>query len=184
MTGFSDLVLFNGSWWSMSDLELDYNYSIRANVTGNRTPAISWLNIDKESMEITSGKNGKLNVSFAPQGLKDGLYEAYIEVSSNSQTNPFVKIPVYMVNGELTSISIAENGKPAISLKGGTLTVKDGKAISSLNVSDIAGRNVKNVAANGNEAAVDLAGLGKGVYVVTVAYADGTSTSIKVPVLK
>ena len=183
--GFGDLVNIGGStWWSMADLELDYNYCIRANVTGDRTPAISWLSTDKKSMEVAAGSEGKLNVSFTPQGLEEGVYEAYLEVSTNDPFNSFIRIPVYMVNGELTAIGSVEQEGLGITLNGGNVTIKGGKTITALKVSDLTGRCLMTSKPGAEEATVDLSRFAKGVYVITATYADGKSVSVKVPALK
>lgn len=182
--GFGDLVNIGGNtWWSMADLELDYNYCIRANVTGDRTPAISWLSTDKKSMEVAAGSEGKLNVSFTPQGLEEGIYEAYLEVSTNDPFNSFIRIPVYMVNGELTAIGSVEQEGLGITLNGGNVTIKGGKTIAALKVSDLTGRCLMTSKPGAEEATVDLGRFAKGVYVITATYADGKSVSVKVPAL-
>lgn len=183
--GFGDLVNIGGNtWWSMADLGLDYNYCIRANVTGNRTPAISWLSTDKKSMEVAAGSEGKLNVSFTPQGLEEGVYEAYLEVSTNDPFNSFIRIPVYMVNGELTAIGSVEQEGLGITLNGGNVTIKGGKTIAALKVSDLTGRCLMTSKPGAEEATVSLSQFAKGVYVITATYADGKSVSVKVPALK
>lgn len=183
--GFGDLVNIGGNtWWSMADLGLDYNYCIRANVTGNRTPAISWLSTDKKSMEVAAGSEGKLNVSFTPQGLEEGIYEAYLEVSTNDPFNSFIRIPVYMVNGELTAIGSVKQEGLGITLNGGNVTIKGGKTITALKVSDLTGRCLMTSKPGAEEATVDLSRFAKGVYVITATYADGKSVSVKVPALK
>lgn len=183
--GFGDLVNIGGStWWSMADLGLDYNYCIRANVTGDRTPAISWLSTDKKSMEVAAGSEGKLNVSFTPQGLEEGVYEAYLEVSTNDPFNSFIRIPVYMVNGELTAIGSVEQEGLGITLNGGNVTIKGGKTIAALKVSDLTGRCLMTSKPGAEEATVSLSQFAKGVYVITATYADGKSVSVKVPALK
>lgn len=183
--GFSDLVNIGGNtWWSMSDLGLDYNYCIRANVGGTRTPVINWLSVDKENLEVASGSTDKIGLSFATQGLKKGLYEAAIEITTNDPLLKSTVVPVYMVNGDLSAISEIENGKPGIVLNGNVLTVKSAKAVSGVKVTDISGRSMMSAAVNGNEATVDLTAFGKGVYIVTVAHNDGTKISVKVPVIR
>ena len=185
VVGFGDIVNIGGdTWWSMADLGLNYNYCIRANVTGNRTAAINWLSTDKKSVEVAAGTEGKLNVNFTPQGLKDGLYEAYLEISTNDPLNSFTRIPVYMLNGELTAIGSVEKDNLGITLNGSTVTIKSDKTIAVVNVSDLSGRSVMTTKVNSEEATVNLGSLGKGVYIITATYTDGKSVSVKVPVLK
>lgn len=183
IVGFSDIVNIGGDiWWSMSDLGLDYSYCIRANVTGTRTPAINWLSVDKESVNVSAGLTSDVNISFAPQGLGDGLYEAYLEVSTNDPLNKFTRIPVYMIKENGSSIQIVKDAISDITLNGNVLNINGDKGISRVRMSDVAGRSVLNMAVESNEASLNLATLGRGVYIVTVAYSDGTSSSVKVPV--
>ena len=168
----------------MADLGLDYNYCIRANVTGTPTAAISWLSLDKEQMEVAAGQSGKVNVTLSPQVLDKGLYEAYVEISSNDKFTPTVKIPVYMINGTVTGISLNENGNANVRINGGNLTVSGDKEIASVAVYDLNGQTVKNAKAAGKQATISLNGLAKGVYIIKVAFADGSASTVKVPVLK
>lgn len=185
IVGFGDIVNIGGkTWWSMADLGPNYNYCIRANVTGDRTPAISWLSTDKQSVEISSNSESKVSVNFNPQDLDEGLYEAYLEISSNDRLNSFVRIPVYMINGQLSGIGTVENGETAIRLNGSTLTISGEKAIANIIVTDMSGRTAMTARADGNEASVSLGTLANGLYIATVIYADGKSVSVKVPVLK
>ncbi|MGM9704778.1 MAG: GEVED domain-containing protein [Prevotella sp.] len=183
VVGFGDIVNIGGdTWWSMSDLGLDYNYSIRANISGERTAAINWFNMDKETLTVAPNSTGKVGMNFSTQGLNQGLYEAVIELSCNDPFNSYSKIPVYMVNGSVTSISLDKNGKAGISLDGTTLNVNTGKTISNIAIYDLNGRNVMTCA--GNDTTVGLDNLGKGVYVVKVSHTDGTSVSVKFPVVR
>jgi len=180
VTGFGDVVNIGGNiWWSMADLGLDYNYCIRANVTGTRTAAINWLSVDKETLTVAPHSTEKLNISFAPQALSDGLYEAYVDIRSNDPLVSHSRIPVYLIKGDLTDIDLKENAKPGITFNGSTLVIKGDKTMAGVSVSDIAGRIVMNTTISGNEAVVDLSAYGKGVYIVTTTYADGTSMSVK-----
>ena len=181
--GFGDLVNIGGdTWWSMGDLGMNYNYSIRANISGDRTAAINWLSVDKETLNLAPHTTGKVGINFSAQGLNKGLYEAVIELSCNDPFNSFNKIPVYMVNSSVTGITLDNNGKAGISLDGTTLNVNTGKAINGIAVYDLNGRNMIN--SNGNTGTISLATLGKGVYVVKVNHTDGTSVSVKFPVVK
>lgn len=183
MVGFGDIVNIGGStWWSMSDLGLDYNYCIRANVAGTRTPVIDWLSLDKTSAEVAPGASENIAVALSAKDLKKGIYEAQIEVTTNDPLANKITIPVYMVNGDVSSVSEIESGKPAIIINGSVLTVTSPKAVAQVKVTDLAGRCVMDAPAYGNEASVDLAAFGKGLFIVTVVNADGTSVSVKVPV--
>lgn len=123
-------------------------------------------------------------MNFDPQGLEEGLYEAYLEISTNDPLNSFVRIPVYMINGQLSGIGSVENGETSVRLNGSTLTVSGEKAIANIVVTDMSGRTAMTVKADGCEASVSLASLANGLYIATVVYDNGKAVSIKVPVLK
>lgn len=183
--GFGDLVNIGGNyWWSMADLGLNYNYNIRANVTGTRTPAINWMAIDKQTVEVAPASTENINVSFDATNLKEGVYEAYIEIVTDDPLCGYTNIPVYMVKGEGVGVSTIRGDKPAIVLNNGAVSVKTGKAIASITVTDLNGRTVLNEAVNADAATADLNSFGKGIYVVSVRHTDGTKVSMKVPVVK
>lgn len=124
IVGFGDIVNIGGdTWWSMADLGLDYNYCIRANVTGTRTAAINWLSVDKNNVEVAAGNTEKVNVNFAPQGLAEGIYEAYLDITINDPLNAYTRIPVYMTKGQSSGISLVKDGMSDIVLRGNVLSV-------------------------------------------------------------
>ena len=75
--GFADRVNVGGStWWSLADLGQDGNILIKANVTGERTVAIDWLDIDKTNVSIEQGEEEDVSLTFSTAGLEGTLYEA------------------------------------------------------------------------------------------------------------
>lgn len=185
MVGFGDIVNIGGQvWWSMSDLGLDYNYCIRANVAGTRTPVIDWLSLDKNSVEVQPSASENIAVNLSVQGLKQGIYEAQIEVTTNDPLGKKTTIPVYMVNGDIASVSEIETGKLGIVFNGSILTITDVKPLAEIRVTDLSGRCVMNAPADGNEITIDFSALGKGLFIVTAVRNDGTSLSVKVPATK
>ncbi|MFR0835826.1 MAG: hypothetical protein ACLSG8_06470 [Barnesiella sp.] len=89
--GFGDIVNVGGStWWSLADLGMDSNNSLRANITGERTPAISWLTADKRA-GITGANSETVKLTMNATDLKTTLYEAIVEITSNDILNQSVK---------------------------------------------------------------------------------------------
>ncbi len=178
--GFGDLVNVGGeTWWSLSDLGNDGNVSIRANVTGTRTPAISWLTVDKSAVEVAAGSHEEVGVNFNTAGLDNTLYEAVIKVSSNDPLSSTIKIPVYLASKKEAGISVNEmlTAKVFVGSDKVVRVVSD-KEVSYLFATDIDGSLI-NLAYGSN---LDLSEVQKGVYVVKVVYADGTEESTTVAV--
>lgn len=96
--GYGDLICIenNNYWWSLADLGYDANVLIRANVTGQRTPAVSWLTIDKTSDNVAAGEKSQLNLTIDADKLGGTVYDAVIKIASNDQLAPSIKIPVYL----------------------------------------------------------------------------------------
>mgnify|MGYP000201801879 CR=1 FL=1 len=186
IVGFGDMVNIDGDkWWSMSDLGMDFNYCIRANVSGKRTPAINWLSLDKKLFEVAPGSSTTLNVNVDASELDKALYEAKIEVVSNDGLSSAIDIPVYIVNDATTGIyAKAYTGDTTIKLGNRLLSVSAEKSISSVQVSDLAGQALSNTAVNGSECSIPLGNAAGSINIVTIRYADGSQTTIKVPTIK
>ncbi len=106
--GYGDLISIenNNYWWSLADLGYDGNVLIRANVTGQRTPAVSWLSIDKTSDKIAAGSKSQLNLTIDASKLDETIYDAVVKIASNDQLAPTVKIPVYLDLDKSTGIKV------------------------------------------------------------------------------
>ncbi len=178
--GFGDLLSTGQNYfWSLSDLGYDGNVCIRANVTGTRTPAISWLTVDKSAVEVAAGSHEEVGVNFNTAGLDNTLYEAVIKVSSNDPLSSTIKIPVYLASKKEAGISVNEmlTAKVFVGSDKVVRVVSD-KEVSYLFATDIDGSLI-NLAYGSN---LDLSEVQKGVYVVKVVYADGTEESTTVAV--
>jgi photosystem II stability/assembly factor-like uncharacterized protein len=81
------------SWGHLSDnAALDYNWNIRANLTG--TPLNQWLSVAPTSGTITPGNSNVLTVTFDATGLETGTYHALLRFVTNDPTNLQVDLPV------------------------------------------------------------------------------------------
>lgn len=185
LCGFGDRTYIGQDiWWSMVDLGMNYNYCLRANVTGERTPAISWLSVADRHIDVANGKTGKVNVSVDASKLDNGLYEAKIEIRTNDALRSVINIPVYVVNGQGTGIISKEyTGGATVRVSGNTLAVSADKNIDRIQVFDLSGRLTQTLSVNGRSYNATLTGLSGSLYIMKISYADGTSSTIKVPVI-
>lgn len=183
--GFGDRVNIGGdTWWSMGDLGLSYNYSIRANVTGERTPAISWLSLDKTALKVSGGGKETVNVKLDSKNLDNSLYEAVIEIQSNDELRQTVKVPVYLINGTLSGIYESSVMDASIRFNNGTVEISSEKTVQNVVLTDMGGRVLKSHNVNGTEATVRIPATSSPVLVLTVGYSDGSKCAIKIPALK
>lgn len=177
--GFGDIINIGGNtWWSMADLGLDYNYCIRANVTGEPTDAISWLTTDGSSVDIAPGQSSKFNFTLDPSKLDSHpVYEALVEVSSNDELCPKLAVPVYMTQtgkAALSAPSVTSGFN--IALAGTTLTVTSSQTVKSIAVTSVSGQT----SALAEGSSVNLRDAAHGIYIVTVNFADGKSANAKI----
>lgn len=186
VSGFGDRVNIDGdTWWAMSDLGMDYNYCIRGNVTGERTPAISWLSVDSGNIEIGVGDNISLNVAVDASKLDNALYEAKIEITTNDNLRSVIEIPVYVENGiTLGIIDRKYTGGSTIKFSRNALDINGEKEISTVLLTDMSGKIFKKVKVNNMSYTIPLSSVTASLYVVKVIYSDGTSSSVKIPVFK
>lgn len=81
------------SWGHLSDNpELNANWNIRANLTGN--PIQQWLSVAPASGTLAPGVSMNLIVSCDADGLEVGTYEALLRFVSNDPNNGTVDLPV------------------------------------------------------------------------------------------
>lgn len=171
--GFADRVNVGGStWWSLADLGQDGNILIKANVTGERTVAIDWLDIDKTNVSIEQGEEEDVSLTFSTAGLEGTLYEAAIKISSNDPLTSVKKIPVYLNCNTQGSINeITEMATATIYADAyNNIVVKSDKEVSCMMAVDVKGQLLGYSYSN----ILDMGDFQKGIYVVRVVYADGS----------
>lgn len=181
--GFGDIVNVGGSkWWSLADLGMSSNLNIRANVAGERTPAISWLEPGKTDFSITGEGTENLSFTIHTENLEPTLYEAAIELQTNDVLNKSAKIPVYVtvktpdrLNQETVKpVSVYPN--PVRDL----LNVKAGKEIARLSLTDLSGRTVLGKRCGQQEENLDVSRMPAGIYLLEIEYRDGNKDNRKV----
>ena len=181
VAGYGDVCNVGGNyWWSMSALGIDSNFCVRANVTGELTPYLSWLTLDSSSLSVKPGEKATVNARMNPENLATGTYEASIELRTNDELNPCMTMPVYFVSGVLAGIDAAQVAKASVKFTAEGIVLSGQEAISSVSVADLSGRVILNEAVGASSAVIPVDALASGVYVLSVTYVDGTVESAKV----
>ena len=183
VVGYGDLAGFNGYWWSMADLQINKNYCIRANVSGKRTPAISWLNIDKQNLSLSLEESADLNVNYLGTQLDGYLYSAVLEFQNNDPMRSLVRVPIYLVN-DATGIISADLGDSEITYENDEIKVVSSKKIFNISIYDVKGQLVDNIDPEEGETVISTLNYDKGIYILSVMYADGNRQGVKIPVVK
>ncbi|EJW96385.1 hypothetical protein EVA_15508, partial [gut metagenome] len=184
--GYGDRINIGGdTWWSMGDLGMNNNFCLRSNVTGQRTPAIDWLSLDSKHLDVAPAQGSKVNVSMDASKLDNGLYEAIIEIRTNDELRSTISIPVYVINGKGTGIISKEyTGGANVRVSGNDLTVSADKDIDRIQVFDLSGRLAETIYVGGRNYNATLTGISGALYILKVSYADGSCSTIKVPVIR
>lgn len=122
-----DFISTGVSWGHLSDNpELDYNWNIRANLTGD--PIEQWLSVDPTSGMITPGGSDMLMVTCDATGLEEGMYEAMVRLVSNDANNPSLDVPVsfnVLPGGSVQSVDLDFESQEDWSLTFDPWTVQD-----------------------------------------------------------
>ena len=178
--GFGDMISIENSnyWWSLADLGTDCNILIRGNVTGQRTPAVSWLNLDKEELTLAAGQNNNVKLHMNTYGLKDNLYEASIKITTNDPLASLFKLPVYLRSTDSSHITMLKGiDTPMFCITPGRqLTSTSSKPISYMAIFDMCGTML---AIEYDARSIDISRLQQGIYIVKAVYKDNSSTSGK-----
>ena len=180
VAGYGDVCNVGGeTWWSMSELGIDHNFCVRANLTGDRSPYLSWLGLDKTSVTLGSGNSETVNVTMDPVGLAKGTYEAAIEIKSNDELSPLHAISVYFINGVAASLDVCAISKAEIKVTAEGIVIVASEGISNVSVVDMAGRVISARDVDGSEVVVPVDSFSSGIYVLNVKYIDGIVETMK-----
>lgn len=183
VAGYGDLCNVGGkTWWSMSELGIDHNFCVRANVIGERTASINWLSLDKKALSIEAGQTADVNATLNPEGLGTGVFEAAIVITSNDELQPSLNIPVYLTNGIATGIDASTLDRSAVTVDADGVKITSDATILSVEAYDVMGRKLAVSTTEGNTHVLSLAKFGNGIHLLNVIYADGTSESFNVAV--
>ena len=183
--GYGDMINVGGNgWWSLTDLGQKHNLCVRINLTGERTPEISWINLDKKDFTVEPGGFVDVKATLDASKLETAFYEAAIVLSSNDLLSPEYTIPVYMTNGILNAINTIDATRVNVKMVGNDLVLESAALIEAVNVYDLTGALVDRKAVNEYCSVVSLGNLASGVYVVNIIYADGATETIKAGIMK
>lgn len=95
-----------------------------------------------------------------------------------------ITIPVYVINGKGTGIiSKQYTGGANVRVSGHDLAVNSDKDIDRIQIFDLSGRLTETLSIGGRNYNATLTGVSGALYILKVVYADGTSSTIKVPVI-
>ena len=175
--GFGDVINIGGNyWWSMGDLGYDEDYCIRGNVTGEPTPAISWLTLSDSKISVDNAASADVKASLDGTSLEQNkLYSAIIKIETNDDLVGRKEIPVYVHKGELNAIEEVSNDQSTISMRANSIAVSSNKTVKGLSLIATTGQLFKRSRGN----IIRTNGL-HGIYLLQIDYADGTKSARKV----
>lgn len=178
--GYGDLTNVGGTtWWSMADLGINSNFCVRANVTGTRTPELSWLSIDKQEMNVAAGATDKVKVTLNRANLLCDTYEGRVVFTTNDPLCPVKTIPVYMTKKVMSGIDAPKTNTVKAVVDGSNLVLSADKAISTVRIISTTGMTVGANTVAGNRVAMAIDNCPSGFYVVSVRFVDGTTEAVK-----
>lgn len=94
-----DWISTNGtSWAHLAGYGLNYNWNIRAKLTGTPTPL--WLTASTMTGTVIPGGTVPVTFNFNANQMSVGTYVATVKISSNDPVNPMITVPVTMIVGE------------------------------------------------------------------------------------
>jgi|FLOH01.1.fsa_nt_gi hypothetical protein len=170
----------NGDWiatgpgWShLSDNpDLDFNWNIRANVSGDAM--IQWLSPDPTSGSLVTDEYEDIDVTIDASSLVSGQYSGKLKVRNNDPTNDEVVVSVTLgvlvgvgENGENEFIAVYPN--PASTM----LRIKSNGEITNVRLVNTIGQVVFT---SSTAADIDISNFERGVYFIQVDTKNGTNT--------
>lgn len=160
-------------WGHLSDNpDLDYNWNIRANVTGDAI--IQWLSPDPTSGLLVENEFEDIDLTIDASSLVADQYSGLLKIRNNDPTNEQVDVAVTLgvlvgvgENGENEFIAVYPN--PASTI----LRVKSNGKITNVRLVNTIGQVVYSSSTNSN---IDISNFERGVYFVQVDTKNGTNT--------
>ncbi len=156
-----DWISMNGnSWDHLAGLGLNYNWNIRAKISGT-----AWLVLGTNNGTVAPGANQQINVHLNASGLDIGEYTANILISSNDPDTPIKTVPVKMDIGvgleENDMVNVQVYPVPANSI----LFIDLVEGVRQIRMINIMGQIVKDETVSGElHKTLDLSGLRTGTY--------------------
>jgi len=170
----------NGDWmasgpgWNhlSNNPELDYNWNIRANLTG--TPITRWLSTNPTSGSLVQDESIEIDVTLDATGLVSDSYIGKLLIRNNDPTNEQVDVTVLLA----VTVGVNENGaneyiavypNPASTL----LNVKSNGTVTNVNLVNTIGQVVYS---NNTNTTIDISKFESGVYFIQIDTEHGTTT--------
>jgi hypothetical protein len=161
-----------GVGWSHLAPTLDYNWNIRADLTGDVFP--HWLTVTPLNGTIAPGGNNPILLAFNTANLNGGTYTAHATFLSNDPETGTLDVPVTLtVYGvglpQLEKLGVMIYPNPAKDV----LNVATNGTFSKVTITDFSGKTVY----SGSNQAVDISKLSSGVYSVKVETNEGVTNT-------
>ncbi|PLX12308.1 MAG: hypothetical protein C0598_06270 [Marinilabiliales bacterium] len=163
-------------WGHLSDNpDLQYNWNIRANLTGNAV--LPWLSTDYEEGVLTEDEMIDVTMTLDASDLESDIYNGDIHIRSNDPTNDHAHKTVLMN----VVVGVDENGtKQVVSMypnpASDYLQIASSGEITSVRIVNTIGQVVYNQNVGLNRIRVSTDMLPNGVYFVNVETANGIAT--------
>ena len=163
-------------WGHLSDnAALNYNWNIRAQLTGSGGPV--WLSVNPNSGQVEGGASDDLAININTTGLTQSNYNGKVHLRSNDPENERVDINVLLtiltgVNeaGEQTYVTVYPNpAKEVLNFKGNT-------EIKSITMRNILGQVVYEGVVGQRETRIATNGYESGIYILTIQTQNGMAT--------
>jgi hypothetical protein len=166
--------LSTGVGWShlSSNPALDWNFNIRANLTG--VPIFHWLSATPMSGTIVPGSFDPVVLGFDATTLALGTYTATVKLLSNDPVTPVVNVHVTL---NVAGVGIPELGKLGVMITPNPakekLNIVTNGTFNKATITDFTGK----VVFIGNSKTIDISNLSNGVYFIKVETAQGISNT-------
>lgn len=170
----------NGDWMSsgpgwnhLSDNpDLNYNWNIRANLTGD--PIVQWLSCNPTMGNLVQDESMDVDVTIDAGGLVSDSYSGKLLIRNNDPTNEEAQVAVTLgvivgvgENGQSEYVAVYPN--PAST----TLRINSNGDVTNVRLVNTIGQVVYS---NTSDNAIDISNFDKGVYFITVETVNGSTT--------
>lgn len=163
-----------GPGWNY--LSLDYNWNIRAVLTGTAEPV--WLTATPSSGSLTAGQSSDITVAINATGLPAPVVrKAKLNIRSNDFANELVSINVWITvlvgldeNGQQAYVSMYPN--PALN----NINLKSNININRISISNSLGQVIYSATVDQKETKLDISHFKAGMYYVSIETDNGTAT--------
>jgi len=167
-----DWISAGPGWHHLSDnVGLDYNWNIRATLTG--TAMEQWLSVNPASGTVPVGETADVDVDFDATNLTVGAYYAELIVNNNDPENPQVVVDVTLDvqvgidENDLIGVMIYPN--PVVNY----INVESDHTILSVELINLMGQKIVTQAVNAANGRISTSDLKAGTYIIKVELENG-----------